>query len=181
MMKDIVVQFPRVRKFLQSADDILRIRLSTLMIDGSEEELTLTANAQPALLMHSMALLQLLKEEVGFNVRKDVHLVFGHSVGEFSALCAAESLTFEDSLKITVYFYLLNVVFQPFKKHPPKPRNEKRKKGICSFLPAATSREGHGRNDQREESNDGSTFPSLRRFRGVYYLQTCRRNDKCHC
>jgi [acyl-carrier-protein] S-malonyltransferase len=61
MMKDIVVQFPRVRKFLQSADDILRIRLSTLMIDGSEEELTLTANAQPALLMHSMALLQLLK------------------------------------------------------------------------------------------------------------------------
>jgi len=36
MMKDIVVQFPRVRKFLQSADDILRIRLSTLMIDGSE-------------------------------------------------------------------------------------------------------------------------------------------------
>ena len=63
-----------------------------LMFEGPESELTLTANAQPALMASSIAALKVLEIEFGLNVRSDISFVAGHSLGEYSALCAAESL-----------------------------------------------------------------------------------------
>ena len=60
----------------------------------------MTANAQPALMASSIAALKVLEREFGLNVRNDVSFVAGHSLGEYSALCAAESLTLEDTAKL---------------------------------------------------------------------------------
>ncbi len=70
------------------------------MFEGPEAELTLTANAQPALMAVSIAVVQVLASEAGFHVGKDAAFVAGHSLGEYSALCAAGSLTLEDTARL---------------------------------------------------------------------------------
>ncbi len=89
MGRDLAAAFPAAREVFQEVDEALKQKLSKLMFEGPAEELTLTANAQPALMAHSIAALRVLEEEGGFTLADKVALVAGHSLGEYSALTAA--------------------------------------------------------------------------------------------
>ncbi len=94
MGQDLAERFPAARAVFQEADEALGFALSTLMWEGPAEELTLTVNAQPALLTHSAAIWAVLKE-----ADLDVVCAGGHSLGEFSAYHAAGSLSFADAVR----------------------------------------------------------------------------------
>lgn len=89
MGRDLAEAFPAARHVFQEVDDALSRKLSRLMWEGPQEELTLTANAQPALMAHSLAVVRALEAEGGFVLAERVALVAGHSLGEYSALTAA--------------------------------------------------------------------------------------------
>jgi [acyl-carrier-protein] S-malonyltransferase len=80
------------RAVFQEVDDALGQHLSRLMFEGPEDELTLTANAQPAIMATSLAALAVLEQEGGFRLAEKAVLVAGHSLGEYSALAAAGSI-----------------------------------------------------------------------------------------
>lgn len=87
------------RAVFAEVDDALGQKLSALMWDGPEDELTLTANAQPALMAVSMAALRAM-EERGFSLKDKVSYVAGHSLGEYSALCAAGMFSLADTARL---------------------------------------------------------------------------------
>jgi len=89
MGRDLADAFPAARHVFEEVDDALSQRLSRLIWEGPAEELTLTANAQPALMAHSLAVVRALEAEGGFRLAERVALVAGHSLGEYSALTAA--------------------------------------------------------------------------------------------
>ena len=89
MGRDLAEAFPAARHVFQEVDDALSLKLSQLMWEGPQEELTLTANTQPALMAHSLAVVRALEAEGGFRLAERVTLVAGHSLGEYSALTAA--------------------------------------------------------------------------------------------
>ncbi|MBL6076433.1 ACP S-malonyltransferase [Belnapia sp. T18] len=91
MGRDLAAAFPVAREVFQEVDEALKQHLSRLMFEGPAEELTLTANAQPALMAHSVAVLRVLEGEGGFELPARVALVAGHSLGEYSALTAARA------------------------------------------------------------------------------------------
>jgi [acyl-carrier-protein] S-malonyltransferase len=92
MGKALAETFPQARAVMAEVDDALGQNLSGLMFEGSPDELTLTANAQPALLAVSLAAVRVLESEAGLNLSRDASFVAGHSLGEYSALTAAGSL-----------------------------------------------------------------------------------------
>jgi len=94
MGKDLAERFPEARAVFQEADEALGFALSTLMWEGPADELTLTVNAQPALLTHSAAVWAVLRA-----ADIDVVAAAGHSLGEFSAYHAAGSLSFADAVR----------------------------------------------------------------------------------
>jgi [acyl-carrier-protein] S-malonyltransferase len=100
MGKALADGFPVARKVFERVDAALSQKLSQLMFEGPEAELTLTSNAQPALMAVSIATLRVLESEAGFHVANDAAFVAGHSLGEYSALCAAGSLTLEDAARL---------------------------------------------------------------------------------
>ena len=87
MGQDLAGRFPEARQTFTDVDDALGFPLSRLMWEGPEEELTLTHNAQPAILAHSAAVLAVVRERLA-----DVALALGHSLGEYSAYVAAGAL-----------------------------------------------------------------------------------------
>jgi [acyl-carrier-protein] S-malonyltransferase len=89
MGRDLAAAFPAARELFEEVDETLKQKLSRLMFEGPPEELTLTANAQPALMAMSLAVLRVLEKEGGFVLRDRVALVAGHSLGEYAALAAA--------------------------------------------------------------------------------------------
>ena len=91
--------FPVAREVFEEVDDALGQKLSVLMREGPMEELTLTANTQPALMAHSIAAMRVLEKEAGVNIA-DAQFVAGHSLGEYSALCAARSLSLSDTARL---------------------------------------------------------------------------------
>ncbi|KAF0694150.1 Aste57867_14937 [Aphanomyces stellatus] len=100
MLKDLLEQWPRhVSPILEEAEAAMKRNLKTLMLDGPQEELTQTAIAQPAILTHSYAVLQILKTEMGLDVSQ-CEFALGHSLGQFTALVAAESLSFHDAIDL---------------------------------------------------------------------------------
>jgi [acyl-carrier-protein] S-malonyltransferase len=84
--------FPTARHLFEEVDDALSQPLSRLMFEGPESELTLTENAQPALLAASLAVIRVLEHEAGFDIGRHAAYVAGHSLGEYSALAAAGAL-----------------------------------------------------------------------------------------
>jgi len=100
MGKALADQFPAAREVFRRVDAALGQKLSELMFEGPEAELTLTANAQPALMATSIAALRVLETETGFKTAKQAAYVAGHSLGEYSALCAARSLALEDAARL---------------------------------------------------------------------------------
>jgi [acyl-carrier-protein] S-malonyltransferase len=100
MGKDLADAFRPAREVFQEVDDALSQKLSRLMWEGPEADLTLTENAQPAIMAHSMAVLRILEQEMGLDVAKHAYLVAGHSLGEYSALCAAGAFTLADTARL---------------------------------------------------------------------------------
>lgn len=91
---------PVARQLLEEVDDALGQKLSRLMFEGPETELTLTANAQPAIMASSLAVLRVLEVEAGVRLAEKAAYVAGHSLGEYSALCAAQSLGVSQTAKL---------------------------------------------------------------------------------
>ena len=99
MGKDLADAFASARAVFEEVDDTLSQNLSGLMWQGPMEDLTLTANTQPALMACSVAALQVLKHEFDIDVTA-ARYVAGHSLGEYSALCAAGSLSLADTARL---------------------------------------------------------------------------------
>src|SRR6266481_256739 len=91
MGQALAAAFPAARRLFDEVDEALSQRLSHLMFEGPESELTLTENAQPALLAVSLAVLRVLEVQGGLDLARAAIFVAGHSLGEYSALAAARS------------------------------------------------------------------------------------------
>ena len=100
MAKALAEEFSQARAVLDEVDDALSQPLSRLMFEGPVEELTLTTNAQPALMAASLAVLRVLEAERGLDLARDVACVAGHSLGEYAALAAAGSLSIADAARL---------------------------------------------------------------------------------
>jgi [acyl-carrier-protein] S-malonyltransferase len=100
MGKALADQFPAAAEVFARVDAALGESLSRVIFEGPEAELTLTANAQPALMATSLAVVRVLESEAGLDVSRDAAFVAGHSLGEYSALCAAGALTLEDAARL---------------------------------------------------------------------------------
>jgi [acyl-carrier-protein] S-malonyltransferase len=100
MGKALAEAFAPAREVFQEIDDALSQKLSKLMWEGSESDLVLTENAQPAIMASSMAVIRVLQRETGLDLAKHARLVAGHSLGEYTALCAAGSFTLADTARL---------------------------------------------------------------------------------
>ncbi len=100
MGKALADAFPPARAVFDEVDAALSEKLTAIMWDGPAETLQLTENAQPALMAVSMAALRVLESEAGFSVRRDAAFVAGHSLGEYSALASAGSLSISDAARL---------------------------------------------------------------------------------
>lgn len=100
MGKDLADNFASAREVFQKVDDILKINLSKIMFEGPTDELTKTENTQPALMAVSIALIKVLEKEFGKKITDLCSFVAGHSLGEYSALCAAKAITLEETAKL---------------------------------------------------------------------------------
>ena len=100
MGKALAEAFPSARAVFDEVDDALGQKLSVLMWEGPKETLTLTENAQPALMAVSMAVMRVLEIEKGFALPGNVTFVAGHSLGEYSALAAAGAFSLADAARL---------------------------------------------------------------------------------
>jgi [acyl-carrier-protein] S-malonyltransferase len=100
MGKSLADSFAAARAVFEEVDAALSQKLSTLMWEGPAEELTLTANAQPALMAVSLAVVRVLEAEAGLDLKRDAAFVAGHSLGEYSALAAAGTFSIADAARL---------------------------------------------------------------------------------
>jgi [acyl-carrier-protein] S-malonyltransferase len=100
MGKALAEAFPQAKAVFDEVDEALSQKLSTLMWEGPAEELTLTANTQPALMAVSLAAIRVLEAEAGLDLKQHAAFVAGHSLGEYSALAAAGSLSVSDTARL---------------------------------------------------------------------------------
>ena len=99
MGKALAEAYPQARAVFDEVDDALGEKLSAIMFEGPEETLTLTANAQPALMAVSMAVMRVLAAN-GYEIADKASHVAGHSLGEYSALCAAGTFSLADTARL---------------------------------------------------------------------------------
>jgi len=100
MGRDLAAAFRAAREVFGEVDETLKQNLSRLMFEGPLDELTLTRNAQPALMATSLAVLRVLESDGGFALRRKAAVVAGHSLGEYSALAAAGSFTIAEVARL---------------------------------------------------------------------------------
>jgi [acyl-carrier-protein] S-malonyltransferase len=100
MGKALAETFPAARAVFEEVDAALGEKLTDIIWSGPAETLQLTENAQPALMAVSIAALRVLEAEAGFSVKRDAAFVAGHSLGEYSALAAAGSLSISDTARL---------------------------------------------------------------------------------
>src|ERR687887_689622 len=100
MGKALADAFPASRAVFDQVDAALGEKLSTILWEGPSETLTLTENAQPALMAVSLAAMRVLETEAGVDLKRDAAFVAGHSVGEYSALAATGALTLADAARL---------------------------------------------------------------------------------
>ena len=91
---------PAAREVFEEVDDALGQKLSAIMRDGPDDELTLTANAQPAIMANAIAVLRVLEKEGGIALADKADFVAGHSLGEYTALCAAGAFSLADTARL---------------------------------------------------------------------------------
>ena len=99
MGKALADEFTAARLVFEEVDDALGEKLSATIWEGPEDQLQLTANAQPALMAVSLATVRVLEAE-GLDLAKDISYVAGHSLGEYSALCAAGTFSLADTARL---------------------------------------------------------------------------------
>ncbi|WP_089175246.1 ACP S-malonyltransferase [Bosea sp. AS-1] len=100
MGKSLAETFPAAKAVFDEVDAALSQKLSAVMWEGPSEELTLTANAQPALMAVSLAVVRVLESEAGLDLKRDAAFVAGHSLGEYSALAAAGTFSIGDAARL---------------------------------------------------------------------------------
>ncbi len=100
MGKDFYENFLEAKEVFQEVDNALNQKLSAIIFEGSQEDLTLTENTQPALMAVSIAILRVLLKQSGQNLSQLCNYVAGHSLGEYTALCAANSFSLSDCAKL---------------------------------------------------------------------------------
>lgn len=100
MGKDLADNFASAREVFEEVNEALGQNLFKLMTEGPDSELMLTSNAQPALMAHSMAVVRVLEKEFGIKLADKAYYVAGHSLGEYSAACAAGVFSLEDTAKL---------------------------------------------------------------------------------
>jgi [acyl-carrier-protein] S-malonyltransferase len=100
MGRDLAQAFSSAKAVFDEVDDALGQKLSQIMWEGPQETLTLTENAQPALMAHSLAVMRVLEAEKGLKLAEHVKFVAGHSLGEYSALAAAGAFTVGDAARL---------------------------------------------------------------------------------
>ena len=100
MGRELAQQFAAAREVFDEVDSALGEKLSAIMFEGPKDTLTLTQNAQPALMAVSMAVMRVLEREFGFDLAKSVKCVAGHSLGEYSAHAAAGTFSLSDTARL---------------------------------------------------------------------------------
>jgi [acyl-carrier-protein] S-malonyltransferase len=100
MGKALAAAFGPAQRVFDEVDEALGAKLSTVVFDGPIETLTLTENAQPALMAVSLAVMRVLEAEAGLDLKRDAQFVAGHSLGEYSALAAAGAFTIADAARL---------------------------------------------------------------------------------
>jgi [acyl-carrier-protein] S-malonyltransferase len=100
MGKALAAAFAPARRVFEEVDDALGEQLSHIIFEGPADALTLTENAQPALMAVSLAVLRVLETEAGVDLARDAMFVAGHSLGEYSALAAARALSISDTARL---------------------------------------------------------------------------------
>lgn len=100
MGKDLADNFASAREVFEEVNEALGQNLFKLMTEGPDSELMLTSNTQPALMAHSMAVVRVLEKEFGIKLADKASYVAGHSLGEYSAACAAGVFSLEDTAKL---------------------------------------------------------------------------------
>jgi len=100
MGRGLAEAFGAARNLFEEVDETLSQPLSRLMFEGPESDLTLTENAQPALLAASLAVIRVLESEGGLTFGRHVAYVAGHSLGEYSALAAVRAVTVADAVRL---------------------------------------------------------------------------------
>ena len=97
---ELAAASPAAREVFQEVDDALGQKLFRIMAEGPDDALTLTENAQPAIMAHSIAVLRVLEKEGGISLADKADFVAGHSLGEYSALCAAGAFSLADTARL---------------------------------------------------------------------------------
>ena len=100
MGKNLRDNFLSAREVFECVDETLKQNLSGLMMEGEVSELQLTVNTQPALMAMSIAVIEVLKKEAGFTFESNVSYMAGHSLGEYSALCADQVVSLPETAKL---------------------------------------------------------------------------------
>src|SRR4249919_356263 len=100
MGKALASNFTPAKQIFEEVDEALGSKLSTIIFEGPADTLTLTENAQPALMAVSLAVVRVLEAEAGLNLARDAQFVAGHSLGEYSALAAAGAFTIADAARL---------------------------------------------------------------------------------
>lgn len=100
MGKELAQNFAAARDVFQEVNDALEQDLFKIMTEGPDAELTMTANTQPALMAFSMAVVRVLEKDFGINLKEKAAFVAGHSLGEYSAACAAGVFSLSDTAKL---------------------------------------------------------------------------------
>ena len=99
MAKDLYDKFKLVKELFNQADEILKFSISKLILEGPKEKLDQTENTQPAIFLVGYSIFQLIKKDFGVNLNKASYFA-GHSLGEYTALACAETLSFSESLRL---------------------------------------------------------------------------------
>ena len=99
MAKDLYNKFKLVKELFNQADEILKFSITKLILESPKEELDQTENTQPAIFLVGYSIFQLIKKDFGINLNKASYFA-GHSLGEYTALACAETLSFSESLRL---------------------------------------------------------------------------------
>ena len=100
MGKDLYDNFACAKEVFQEVDDVLSLKLSEIIFNGPAEDLTQTQNTQPALMAVSVAIMRILEKEFGKKIEDLCDYAAGHSLGEYSALCASGAISLQDTAKL---------------------------------------------------------------------------------